>query len=213
MSAALTFVKRSFRHNVSQSLKCSMIELYRDTMKASRLLAENIAALLNVRHGTQTALAQWCGHSVPWLNAILLGKREMQFKDLDRVADFFGLAAHQLMQPGIAPASERRFGSDRRKGQDRRLSVQHRIMTEVGSALHQADPRSPLAFEDRRRAKTATDDHPIQALVTDLERGLGRLSQALSQKNARRQATRTGRAVTHRRGSRRTASRSKTAKD
>ncbi len=105
------------------------------TVKAARLLAENILALLRVRHLSQHDLAQWCHHSDPWLSAILTGKREAQFSDLDRIADFFGLATYQLFQPGISGVTERRSGQDRRKGQDRRISHVTRQMIRLESEL------------------------------------------------------------------------------
>lgn len=94
-------------------------------MRADLLLAENIRALLARRRHTERELARWCGHSGPWLNKILMGERGIRLKDLDKVADFFGLRVDQLFAPGISPLTERR-GLDRRSGNDRRQRGERR---------------------------------------------------------------------------------------
>lgn len=90
-------------------------------MKAGYLFKQNIEALLRARHQTRHDLAFFCGRSDPWLSKIL-GKdnRNLPLKYLDLIADFFGIAAYQLFQPGISPLAERRKLSDRRQGKDRR---------------------------------------------------------------------------------------------
>lgn len=110
-------------------------------MKAVRLLAENISALIKVQRKTQHDLAQWCHHSDPWLSAFINGKREIQFSDLDRIADFFGIATYQLFQPGIASSTERRHGFDRRKGTERRISAAQRNMIAVATEIDRIRPR------------------------------------------------------------------------
>lgn len=104
-------------------------------MKAKRLLAENINALLRARSQTQHDLAQWCFHKDAWLSYFLAGKRGILLKDLDRIADFFGLATYQLFQPGIARSTERRSGLNRRSGEERRKSDAQRFTSHLRSAL------------------------------------------------------------------------------
>lgn len=118
-----------------------MISVYAD-MKAQSLIAQNISTLLRGRGQKQKDLAMWCHHSEVWISAILAGKREIQFKDLDRIADFFGLATYQLLQPGIAPLTERRKTHDRRNGKDRRISAAQRtMMTFAGDIEAKRPPR------------------------------------------------------------------------
>ena len=84
-------------------------------LKASRLLVENIRALLTRRGIDDKALAMWCGHKPAWLSKIMSGERGMGLSDMDKVADFFGLTVSQLLCHGIAPLTERRR-ADRRSG-------------------------------------------------------------------------------------------------
>lgn len=112
-------------------------------MHASLLLAENIRALLHARHEDASTLASWLNHDKSWINKIINGHREMQIPDLDRVADFFGIATYQLFQPGISRFTERRKGVERRKGLERRISNAQRNMIAVASEIHRAR-RTPL---------------------------------------------------------------------
>lgn len=89
-------------------------------MKAVRLLAENIAALLAMQHKTQTALGKHCKHSKTWTSQFLHGKREWKLDDLDRVADFFGYEVHELFQQGLV-YDRRARKVDRRSGRERRI--------------------------------------------------------------------------------------------
>lgn len=92
-------------------------------MKSGYLFKQNVDVLLRARHQTRHDLAFFCGRSDAWLSKIL-GKadRNLPLKYLDKIADFFGLAAYQLFLPGISPLAERRKVSDRRRGKDRRRS-------------------------------------------------------------------------------------------
>lgn len=112
-----------------------------------RVLSENIQALLRARKLSQHDLAQWCRHSDPWLSAFLSGKREVQLADLDRIADFFGIATYQLFQPGISQVTERRKPGERRCGRDRRLSNAQRQMMVVGQEIDRVRP--PRRHSDR----------------------------------------------------------------
>lgn len=120
-------------------------------MHAHRLLANNIAALLAGRHHTQKELAVWCRHSEVWISKILRGERQLGVKDLDRIADFFGIATYQLFQPGISPLTERRSGKDRRKNHERRVGHAHRTMLAVQVEVERARP-------ERRRLSAAAEE-------------------------------------------------------
>lgn len=98
----------------------------------------NVSGLLHDRHASQKDLADWCRHSENWISKIIKGEREAQMKDLDRIADFFGLATYQLFQPGVTGASERRRGTDRRSGKERRVSNAVRVMQDVGAEIDRA---------------------------------------------------------------------------
>lgn len=89
-------------------------------MKAARILAANVAALLTAQHKTQTALGLWCRHSKTWVSQFLNGHRNWQLDDLDRVADFFGKEPHELFQPSMDFANRRTM--TRRAGKDRRTA-------------------------------------------------------------------------------------------
>src|SRR4051812_44848470 len=105
--------------------------IYAIVMTAARRLAENVSALLAARHQKQTELARWCRRSDVWVSQFLRGERNWQLDDLDRVADFFGLALYQLFQPGISAVTERRSGVERRGKQDRRIGAAHRVMLDA----------------------------------------------------------------------------------
>ena len=96
-------------------------------MKASYLFKKNVETLLRARGHSRHELAFYCRRSDAWLSKILgTSDRNLPLKYLDRIADFFGLAAYQLFQPGISPLTERRKGKERRSGQDRRISARNR---------------------------------------------------------------------------------------
>ena len=95
-------------------------------LRALYLLRNNIAGLLTVRRANQTDLAFALGKDKSWINKFLNGTREIQLKDLDAIASFFGCATYQLFQPGAAHITERRSGKDRRTGYDRRISQRDR---------------------------------------------------------------------------------------
>lgn len=91
-------------------------------LKASELLKHNIDALLRARGQNKPELARYCRRSRSWLDKIFSEtRREIPLKYLDRIADFFGIATYQLLQPGISPLTERR-SKTRRSGMDRRIS-------------------------------------------------------------------------------------------
>lgn len=110
-------------------------------LRALFLIRTNISGLLHARKQSQADLASWLGKGRSWMNKFLNGTREIQLKDLDRIADFFGLATYQLFQPGVVPGSERRSGRERRSGHDRRVSNAQRQMIAVASEIDRLRPR------------------------------------------------------------------------
>lgn len=158
-----------FPENCSQTLSAAVVEVYGTGMRAHRLLAENISGLLRARHLRQHDLALWCRHTDVWLSYILSGKREPQLKDLDRMADFFGIATYQLFQPGVAAASERRSGLDRRGGRERRISHETRVARDLEARIRPKGAREHGAGEP----SAATD--AFDQLVADLTRQLRRI--------------------------------------
>src|SRR5581483_7669242 len=102
-------------------------------MQVSRLLAENVTALLKIRGLTQADLAQWCRHSEVWVSQFLSGKRDWKVHDLDRVADLLGVPVFQLFQPGISRRAERRSGVDRRHAREHRVTNHARIAADLES--------------------------------------------------------------------------------
>lgn len=152
-------------------LRVAMIAARRDDLKALYLLRENIRYLLDKRHESQTALAQFCGHQKAWINKFLndrniINGREVSIADMDKIAQFFGLAVYQLFQPGISALGERRSASDRRSGQDRRIGHTGRHLAWL------ADEHSKLggARGGGAALRPSADDPAIQRLVADFER-------------------------------------------
>lgn len=155
-------------------------------MRAPLLLVRNIEALLAARREDQAALARWCYKKPSWLNKILRSSREMQFKDLDRVADFFGIAVYQLLQPGISALTERRLGADRRGGKERRLGHAQRAMLELAVEVDRVRP--PVAGKGRPVEETASRSaDALQRLFQKWEREFRSLNSAVEAQAPRRQ--------------------------
>jgi transcriptional regulator with XRE-family HTH domain len=93
------------------------------TLKLERLLLENIRALMAARGVDAKGLAFAVGHSQAWISKIMTGDRSIRLSDIDKIADFFGLTAAQLVCHGIGPLTERRR-AERRHGE--RRSVEDR---------------------------------------------------------------------------------------
>ena len=91
-------------------------------MRANALMKGNVDALLRARGQTRKDLAQWCRRGESWISKIMKEeRREFPMKYFDRIADFFGIATYQLLQPGITALHERRK-RPRRLVPDRRVS-------------------------------------------------------------------------------------------
>lgn len=112
-------------------------------LRALYIIRTNIGGLLAQRKQSQVDLASWLHRDKSWINKFLNGTREIQLKDLDRIADFFGLATYQLFQPGVVPGTERRAGRERRSGHDRRVSNAQRQMIAVATEIDRLRPRRP----------------------------------------------------------------------
>lgn len=112
---------------------------------ANQVLIENVRILMEKRNISQKALAAYCKHDTSWANKWLNGTREIQFADLDRIAELFGILPHQLFTPGISPLTERRVGVERRKLIDRRQTM--------ASKLGLPEPPRDMASDARALAK------------------------------------------------------------
>jgi hypothetical protein len=143
-------------------------------MRAGELLKHNIKALLKARHQTQRDLAQWCRRDESWLgHALNEPQRGIPIQYLDRIADFFGIATYQLLQPGISALTERRV-AERRKGRDRRLGHTARVMLGPVAAelarvrgARSADAETHTPGADPLRALVAEFEERAAALLAD----------------------------------------------
>lgn len=123
------------------------------SVSARFLFRQNVRALLIARNENAASLAAWCSHDKSWASKVLAGDREPQLKDLDRIADFFGIDTYMLFQPGVEPLLERRK-AERRSGKDRRSRVP------AGAVLPgQPDTRPFMQFR-RSRASDGDMRHP-----------------------------------------------------
>jgi transcriptional regulator with XRE-family HTH domain len=123
-------------------------------LKTTVLFTENLLALLHARRQSQDSLARWCHKSPVWISKILHGERQARMEDLDRIADFFGLATYQLFQPGISTLTERRKGGERRSGRDRRISHEARLMAEVRNEMERVRPGGRFRRERDKTEET-----------------------------------------------------------
>ena len=133
------------------------------------LLRRNIAELLRTRKESQHSLAFSLGHDKSWLNKFLNGEREIQLRDLDKVADFFGLSPYQLFQPGITAFTERRLGTERRTGRDRRVGHAARQALRVDSDVQRAHPRRKGEAYALSSNEMALIDHARELAPADFE--------------------------------------------
>lgn len=147
-------------------------------MKAGYLFKKNIETLLKARGHTRHDLAFWCRRSDAWLSKILGNSdRNLPLKYLDRIAEFFGLAAYQLFQPGISPLTERRNGKDRRSGQDRRISAKVRRTAETPIRQIPVSPEDEALLAELR-ALTYDEYQRIRHWITVTRLGRSELAAA-----------------------------------
>ena len=139
-------------------------------MKALALLKANIETLLRARGQEQKDLAQWCRRSEAWLSAALSKEeRGIPVKYLDRIADFFGIATYQLLQPGITPLTERRSKVKRRSGMDRRLSALRLVSDAPPHLVVSLEPEE-VARLQRIRLLSEADRQKVDELLREASR-------------------------------------------
>lgn len=110
-------------------------------MRANLLMKQNVNALLRARGLTRKDLAQWCRCSESWISKIMQeDRREFPMKYFDRIADFFGIATYQLLQPGLTPLTERRKGQRRTKSDRRIGAVEHHVRESVSALVSTLTP-------------------------------------------------------------------------
>jgi transcriptional regulator with XRE-family HTH domain len=138
-------------------------------MRAARLLAENVSALLKKKGMKQTDLAQWCRHSDVWVSQFLRGERNWQLDDLDRVADFLGLDTHELFRPGIAAETDRRV-AQRRVNPERRVGHAVRNAVELAARI---DPSRARKESGREHPPSLAQAAQLHNLIADFARRVG----------------------------------------
>src|SRR5438034_6033457 len=120
----------------SDGVPSSSVLMIYPAMKASRLLKQNVDALLRRDHLTRKDLAQWCHRSESWISKIYREeRREFPMDKLDRIAEILGVDTYQLFQPGIAGIAERRSGLDRRRDHERRRTPSQRLLNELALTI------------------------------------------------------------------------------
>lgn len=136
-------------------------------MKANELMKRNIDALLQARQLKRKDLAEWCRKGESWISKIMKeDRREFPMKYWDRIADFFGIAPYQLLQPGMSFVTERRK-AERRSGKDRRLSAMNqRVRQSLSEAIASL---SPADVADMIRFKTFAEEDRAVVRETMLE--------------------------------------------
>lgn len=142
-------------------------------IRALVVLKRNLHSLLSARKESQTALARHVRHSKAWINKFLNDQTdtvEIQIKDVDRIASFFGIEPYQLFQPGISALTERRLSIDRRSGRERRVGHQGRELAMLRTEL---DKHPALATHGASAAHSAAQQDPaiqraIERFVRDI---------------------------------------------
>lgn len=130
-------------------------------MKANALMKHNIDAILKARGQTRKDLAAWCRRGESWISKIMKeDQREFPMKYFDRIADFCGISAYQLLQPGISHLTERRSGRDRRMLHDRRIAApvirqEEGVVDPLDAALIRR--LNSMTYEKRRRVERWID--------------------------------------------------------
>lgn len=138
-------------------------------MKAPFILRHNITALLAARKETATSLARYCGNHKTWASQFLTGKRdELQLEDIDKIADFFGIANYQLFQPGINTLTERRRTLDRRASQERRIGHQGRQLAGLRTELNKL-PAIASAHGPQITTRPSASPEPVKRILARAE--------------------------------------------
>lgn len=142
------------------------------TVKANRILKQNIDALLRRDHLNRKDLAQACGNKESWISKIYRDpteKREIPLKYLGRIADLFGVEVYELFQPGRwTTQSDRRSGFDRRTGQERRVGHKMRELGALRAELEAA--QAPVGGKGKPDAALSREAAAVQSLAAELMR-------------------------------------------
>jgi len=151
-------------------------------MQANRLMKQNVDALLRARGQTRKDLAVWCRKTESWISKIMKEeRREFPMKYFDRIADFFGLATYQLLQPGLSPLTERRSKVSRRVVRDRRVS-NLKVSADASPQLVVSLEPEEVASIQLRRLLAEPDRQKVDQLMAELDprkqRRRGKLSTA-----------------------------------
>lgn len=96
-------------------------------LTANDQIRANVRELLDMRRLTQAELAKRLGVSQPWVSKRLSGTTPFHIKDLDVIADVFGLSPGQLMCVGFGTLDRRQTERDRRSGEERRRNPLPRL--------------------------------------------------------------------------------------
>lgn len=155
--------------------------------RALVILKRNLHALLTARKESQVALARHVRHSKAWINKFLNDQTdtvEIQIKDVDRIASFFGVEPYQLFQPGISALTERRHGSDRRSGTERRVGHSGRELAILRTEL---DKHPALAS-----SRAASSTHHPSAASDPVQRAIERFAREIQSVVTREQAATLG---------------------
>jgi transcriptional regulator with XRE-family HTH domain len=177
---------------LTAQLTPTVLKTYMVHMKAARIVAENVAALLKREGYKQTDLAQACRRSDPWVSQFLRGERTWQLDDLDKVADFFGLDTFQLFRPGIAQRTERR-SVQRRAGVERRVRHDVRNTQQLEAQIAPIRPRKGAS-----EGTTALQAQHLHALIAEFARRVGVLIPPSDARGQVASPRRRGAAVSHR---------------
>lgn len=146
-------------------------------MKAGLLIKANIDTLLRARNQSRKDLAQYCYKSESWISKIFKEpRRAFSLRDVDRIADFFGIATYQLFQPGISSLTERRL-SERRVSSDRRIGHAQRAM--LSTAVDIDAHRPPR--KGAPHAVVASSSPVLEAVHRETEAYERRISALLAQ--------------------------------
>lgn len=138
-------------------------------MQANRLMKQNVDALLRARGQTRKDLAVWCRKTESWISKIMKEeRREFPMKYFDRIADFFGLATYQLLQPGLSPMTERRTKVPRRTLKDRRVSNLKMSVDAPPQLVVSLEPEEVAAVQ-LRRLLAAPDRQKVDELMAALD--------------------------------------------
>lgn len=163
-------------------------------LRALVLLRSNIEDLLMVRKESQSSLAAALQKDRSWINKFLNGDREIQLKDLDAIAAFFGIHTYQLFQPGISRLTERRRGVERRSGKDRRIGHAQRTMQQIAGHIEAVRRDAPpsASVQTQLRKLTAEFETRVADLLSTAQSRRQGAGAAAKKPGARKGARTTG---------------------